>query len=322
MPKAKAPLTRPPLPFPQRLAKQKNKNQFKKFIEMIKSLSINVPLVKALEQMLGYAKFMKDLVTKKRYMDCENIKVTHQVSAIVHSVSPKLEDPSAFTIPCTIGSVNFAKALCDLGASINLIPYFVFKTLGIGQSRDTSMRLQMADRTMKRLFGIINDVLVRVDKFILLMDFVFLDCEVDYEVPIILGRPFLATGKALVDVEAGERTFRVGDEKFMFHVYKSMRQPNSNEVCSFVDLLTEVIVEDTSAVINVEDPLEAVLLNHYLTKDKGLVEYVNALQGMGSYTSEPRKLSLDLENRKTPPTKPSRGTYRIGVEAFAFTPQL
>ncbi|XP_070012891.1 uncharacterized protein [Nicotiana sylvestris] len=195
VPKAKAPLPRPPPPYPQRLAKQRNDNQFKKFIDMMKILSINVPLVEALEQMSGYAKFMKDLVTKKRSMDCEIIKMTHQVSVIVHSMAPKLEDPGAFTIPCTIGSADFAKALCDLGASINLISYSVFKTLGIGQPRLTSMRLQMADQSMKRPLENIDDVLVRVDKFILPTDFVILDCEVDYEVPIILGRPFLATGK-------------------------------------------------------------------------------------------------------------------------------
>ncbi|XP_070004327.1 uncharacterized protein [Nicotiana sylvestris] len=217
---------------------------------MMKRLSISVPLVKALEQMPGYAKFMKDLVSKKRSMECETIKMTHQVSAIVHSMSPKLKDPCTFTIPCTIGSANFAKALCDLGASINLMPYSMFKTLGIDQPRATSIRLQMVDRTMKRPLG--------------------------------------------------ELTFRVGDEKLVFHVCKSMKQPNSTEMCSFVDLVTEVIVDDTSAMINVDDPLEAVLLN----LDEARVECVNALHGMGSYSYEPRKISLDLENRKTPPKKP------------------
>ncbi|XP_070029395.1 uncharacterized protein [Nicotiana sylvestris] len=262
---------------------------FKKFIEMMKNLSINVPLVEALEQMPGYSKFMKDLVIKKRSMDCETIKITHQVSVIVHSMAPKLENPDAFTIPCTIGSAYFSKALCDLGASKNLMSYSVFKDLGIGQPRATSIRLQMADRTMKRLLGIIDDVLVRVDKFILPADFVILDCEVDYEVPIILGRPFLAIGKELVDVEAGELTFQVGDENVIFHICKSMRQTNSTKVCSFVDLVTEVIVDDMSAMINVEDPLEAVLLNHDVTEDEVLVEYVNALQGVGSYSYEPHK---------------------------------
>ncbi|XP_070010956.1 uncharacterized protein [Nicotiana sylvestris] len=199
--KAKDPLPRPPPPYPQSLAKQNNENQLKKFIDMMKSLSINVPLVEALEQMPGYAKFMKDLVTKKRSMHCETIKMPHQVSAIVHFMALKLEDPGAFTIPCTIGSVDFAKALCDLGASINLMPYSVFKKLGNGKPRTTSMRHKCCDK------------------------------------------------------------------------------------CG--------------------SPLEAVLLNRDVDEKEGLVKYVNALQGMGSYTYQPRKLSLDLENRKTPPTKPS-----------------
>ncbi|XP_070057473.1 uncharacterized protein [Nicotiana tomentosiformis] len=172
--KSKASMPRTPPSYPQSLAKQNGENQFKIFINMMNSLSINVPLVEALEQMPGYAKFMKDLVTKKRLMNFETIKITHQVSAIVHSMAPKLENPDAFTIPCTIGSAEFAKALCDLGASINLMPYSIFKILGIGQPRPTSMRLPMDDRTMKRPLGVIEDVLVRIDKFILPADFVIL----------------------------------------------------------------------------------------------------------------------------------------------------
>ncbi|XP_070047348.1 uncharacterized protein [Nicotiana tomentosiformis] len=131
--KVKSPLPKPPPLYPQRIARQNGENQFKKFIQMMKSLSINMPLVEALEQMPDYAKFMKDLVTKKWFMNFETIKVTHQVSEIVHSMAPKLEDPSAFTIPCSIGSDEFPKALCDLGAIINLMPYSVFKALGIVQ---------------------------------------------------------------------------------------------------------------------------------------------------------------------------------------------
>ncbi|XP_070015113.1 uncharacterized protein [Nicotiana sylvestris] len=131
-------------------------------------------------------------------MNIETIKVTHQVSVIVHSMAPKLDDLSAFTISCTTGSAEFAKALCNFGTSITLMPFSVFKTLGIGQPRLTSMRLQMVDRNMKRPLGVIEDALVRVDKFIPPTDFVILDCKVDYEVPIILGRPFIATRKDLL----------------------------------------------------------------------------------------------------------------------------
>ncbi|XP_070041190.1 uncharacterized protein [Nicotiana tomentosiformis] len=129
--------------------------------------------------------------------------------------------------------------------------------------------------------------------------------NVDYEVLIILGRPFLTTGKALVDAEDGELTFRVGDENVVFHVCNSMRQPNSNGVCSFMDLVTNVIIDDTSATINKGDMLEALFLNFDDDEMDGFMECVNSLQGMGSYNYAPQKLSLDLDNRKTPPTKPS-----------------
>ncbi|XP_075082468.1 uncharacterized protein LOC142166849 [Nicotiana tabacum] len=158
--KAKAPFPKPPHPYPQRIAKLNGENQFKKFIQVMKGLSISAPLVEALEQMLACAKFMKDLVTKKRLMKFEKIKVTHRVSVIIHSMAPKLEDPGAFIISCTIGSADFAKTLCDLRASTNLMPYLGFKTLGIGKLRPTYMILQIVDRTMKRPLRVIENVLV------------------------------------------------------------------------------------------------------------------------------------------------------------------
>ena len=108
-----------------------------------------------------------------------------------------------FTIPSIVGSLHFAKALCDLGASINLMPLSIYKKLGLGDPKPTAMRLLMADRIVKRPIGILHDVLVKVESFIFLTDFVILYCEVDFEVHIILGRPFLATGRASVDSEKG-----------------------------------------------------------------------------------------------------------------------
>ena len=125
----------------------------------------------------------------------------------------KKEDTGAFTIQCTIGLLNFAKALCDLGASINLMPLSFYKKLGLGDPNPTAMRLLMADRTVKRPIGILHDVLVKVEPFIFLTDFVILDCEVDFEVPIIIGRSFLSTGRALVDMEKGQMKFRLNNEE-------------------------------------------------------------------------------------------------------------
>ena len=130
----------------------------------------------------------------------------------------------AFTIPCKIRLLHFAKALCDLGASINLMPLSIYKKLGLGDPKPTAMRLLMADRTVKRPIGILHDVLVKVESFIFSADFVILDCEVDFEVPIILGRPFLATGRALVDMEKGQMKFRLNNEEAIFNICRTMRQ--------------------------------------------------------------------------------------------------
>ncbi|XP_069144387.1 uncharacterized protein [Solanum lycopersicum] len=155
---------------------------------MFKQLSINFPFVEALEQMPGYAKFMKDLVTKKRSVTSEaDCRMQHCSAIATRSLVQKKEDLGAFTIYCTVGSLHFAKALCDLGADINLMSLFIYKKLILGDPKPTAMRLLMADQTLKRPLAILHTVLVRVEFFIFPADFVILHCEVDFEVPIILA---------------------------------------------------------------------------------------------------------------------------------------
>ncbi|KAK4708637.1 hypothetical protein R3W88_029562 [Solanum pinnatisectum] len=121
------PIPIPPPPFPQRLVKKTEERKYRRFISMLKQLSINVPLIETLEQMPGYAKFMKDMVTKKREVSFEDDDRLQHYSAIAtRSLVQKKEAPSAFTIPCTIGLLHFAKALCDLRASINLMPLSIY----------------------------------------------------------------------------------------------------------------------------------------------------------------------------------------------------
>ena len=128
----------------------------------------------------------------------------------------KKEDPSAFTIPCKIGLLHFAKALCDLGANINPMPFFIYKMLGLGNPKPTAMRLLMADRTVKRPMMRLHDVIIKVESFIFLTDFFILDCEIDFEVPIIHCRPYLDTGRALVDMEKGHMKFQLNNEEATF----------------------------------------------------------------------------------------------------------
>ena len=117
-----------PVPFPQRLNKQKDEKNFKKFLKIFKELHINIPFVDAVLQVPAYAKFLKELVTKKRRLEeFETIALTEECSAIIQNkLPPKLKDPGSFSIPCTIGNVKFSKALCDLGANVrSRIPNFL-----------------------------------------------------------------------------------------------------------------------------------------------------------------------------------------------------
>ncbi|XP_055801841.1 uncharacterized protein LOC129870996 [Solanum dulcamara] len=158
--------------------------------------------------MSGYAKFMKDLVTKMRTVSFEPANNLHHYSTIAtHFLVQKREDPGAFTIPCTIGVFNLAKALCDMGARINLMPLMIFRKLGLGVPKSMSIQLLMVVHTAKKPVGIIYDVLVKIESFIFPDDFMILDCEVDFDVPIILGRQFLAIRHALVDMETGKLKF-------------------------------------------------------------------------------------------------------------------
>ena len=181
------------------------------FMDIFKKLHINIPFAKALEQMSGYVKFMKDVLSKKRKLgEYETVALSEECSAILQKkLPPKLKYPNSFTIPCAIGNAVFERALFDLGASINLMSWSIFKKLKLGEARLTTVTLQLANQSLTHLRGIIGEVLVKVDKFIFPTNFIILDMKEDKEVPIILGRPFLATRRAMIDVQKGELRLRV-----------------------------------------------------------------------------------------------------------------
>ncbi|RVW94478.1 Pro-Pol polyprotein [Vitis vinifera] len=129
------------IPFPQRLKKQNLDKQFSKFIDIFKSLHINLPFVDMLEQISKYAKFLKEVLSNKRkLMDSEKVMFTEECNAILQrKLPPKLKDPRNFTIHCTIGDFDFDKDLCDLGTSVNLMPLSIFWKLGLGEVKPTTM---------------------------------------------------------------------------------------------------------------------------------------------------------------------------------------
>ena len=228
----------PAVPFHQRLQKARREEQFSKFLKIFKKIEINIPFVEAINQMPNYAKFMKEILSKKKKIAEEGIvNLTATCSVVIQrSLPAKMKDPGSFTIPCSIGKYEFKKALCDSGASINLMPLSVVHRLSLGELLPTAITLQMADRSMARPEGVLEDVLVKVGKFIFPVDFVIMKMEEDTQVLILLGRPFLATGVALIDVPKGELTLRLGDEAVHFNLNKILEEPDVDaEICMAVE---------------------------------------------------------------------------------------
>ncbi|XP_017647948.1 uncharacterized protein LOC108488160 [Gossypium arboreum] len=188
---------------------------------------------------------MKDILSRKRQLgEFETVALTEGCTTMLtNKLPPMLKDPGSFTIPCSIDNQYVGKAFCNLGASINLIPMSVFKKLGISEARPTTMTLQLADRSYAHLEGKIEYVLVREDKFNFPTDFIILDYEADKDVPIILGRPFLATGRTVIDVQKGEVTMRVNDQQITFNVFQSLKCADDIEECHAVSSLDSVVEE-------------------------------------------------------------------------------
>ena len=199
-----------------------------------------------IKQVPTYAKFLKELCTVKKGLGIEKKAfLTEQVSSIIQSKTPvKYKDPGSPTISAKIGGTCIDKALLDLGASVNLLPYSVYKQLGLGELKPTNITLSLADRSVKIPKGIVEDVLVKVDKFYYLVDFVVLDTKPiasgPNHVPIILGRPFLATSNAIISCRNGVMQLTFGNmtlELNSFHFNNKHKlvedeKQGADEVCS------------------------------------------------------------------------------------------
>ncbi|GJT46684.1 DNA-directed DNA polymerase [Tanacetum coccineum] len=191
-----------------------------------------------------YAKFLKGLLTNKaRLEEAYTITVNKRCSVVLLNKLPSKEkDLGSFTIPCDIGQLHINNALADLWASISLMPYTMYEKLGLGEPKATRMSLELADRSIQYPRGIIENVLIKVDKFVFPIDFVFLDMPDDSRVPIILGRLFLATARSMIDVFSKKITLRVGDDEVIFDVDQSIKKPPAeDDECYGIDDLDNTI---------------------------------------------------------------------------------
>ncbi|XP_022874520.1 uncharacterized protein LOC111393290 [Olea europaea var. sylvestris] len=181
------------------------------------------------------------------------------------------------------------------------MPLSIFRKLGLGEAKATTVSLQLADRSIKYPRGIIEDILVKVDKFIFSADFIILDMEEDHDIPIILGRSFLAIGQALIDVQEGQLIMRVEDEKVTFNILKAIKYPSESDSCLRVDIVDHVVVESFYRLS--KDPLKTCLVCPSAIKEEDskvehMVHYLEAIHSR-SYKRTPNY--EDLEKSSSPP---------------------
>nr|XP_016501176.1 PREDICTED: uncharacterized protein LOC107819568 [Nicotiana tabacum] len=229
--------------------------------------------------------------------------ILSQVQLNIPLVDVLREIPN-FTIHVRIGNIDVGHALCDLGASINLMPLSLFKQLGLGAPRPTTVTLQLADRSIAYPEGVIEDVLLQIGKFIFPADFIILDYEADELVPIILGRPFLATGDAIIKVREGKMILRVDDEEAVFNVYKTIQLPRHYEELSMISVV-EADEQIHYSSVYLDDSLDkALMLLDSLGADEEAEEMMHILDTSCAYIQGIHPFE-PLNNPEGPPPKPS-----------------
>ncbi|GJZ76509.1 reverse transcriptase domain-containing protein [Tanacetum coccineum] len=222
-------LPKPNIPYPSRLNDQKFRekasNQMEKIFQIFQDLRFDISFADALLLMPRFAPTIKNLLMNKdKLFELAKIPLNENCSAMLLKKLPeKLGDPGKFLIPCDFPGMDVCHALADLGASINLMPLSIWKKLSLPELTPTRMTLELADQSITRPKGLAEDVFVKVGKFHFPTDFVVVDFEADPRVPIILGRSFLRTGHALIDVYGEEITLRVNDEAVTFNLDQTTR---------------------------------------------------------------------------------------------------
>jgi hypothetical protein len=246
------------LPFPRRIKKPTVDEQFRKFVEVIKKLNVNIPFLEAM-QVPTYSKYLKDILNNKRPLPTTDmVKLMEECSAAIL----KKKDPGWPTISCSIRSEHFENALCNLGASVSVMSKVVFDKLNYTSLSPTTMCLQLADQPVRYPAGIAEDIPVRVRDFFVPVDFVILGMDVHTRTPLILGRPFLSTANDNIDVGAGEIHLNIIGEEEWFTFKPKVEQCSQVRMVDrkFSNLLQEDEVAPTKPKV---DSLITIMRKHW-----------------------------------------------------------
>ena len=246
---------------------------------MLRQVKVNIPLLDMIKQVPTYAKFLKDLcIVKKGLGINKKAFLTEQVSSIIQCKTLlKYKDPGSPTISVNIGGTCINKALLDLGVNVNLLPYSMYKQLGLGELKPTSITLSLADRSVKIPKGIVEDVLVNVDNFYYPVDFVVLDiepmAESTHQVLILLRRPFFATANVIINCRNGVMQLTFGNmtlELNIFHLSNRDKPAEDNE-----QKLEEVCLSGTSEGRSNIHKLQKELIENQEAVDEGSIASVS-----------------------------------------------
>jgi hypothetical protein len=206
-------------------------NHFEKFVEVVRRLSINMLLLDA-PQVPTYSRYFKEILANKygiATLGVDHVKMSEQCSAAIANGLEKQKDPGCLTIPCFVGSFKFEKALCDLGASVSVMPRDVFEKLRL-PLEPTGMCLELGDNSIRYPSGITEDVLVKVGHHFIPVDYVVLEMGEREKPPLILGRPLLKTVGATIDAGKGEIMFDINGERSSFKFRPLL------EVCNMLEV--------------------------------------------------------------------------------------
>nr|GEX07896.1 reverse transcriptase domain-containing protein [Tanacetum cinerariifolium] len=241
--------------------REKANNQIEKFYQIFKDMSFEISFADALILMPKFASTLKALIgNKEKLSEMARTPLNEHCSAVLLKKLPeKLGDPGKFLIPCDFLGIAECLALADLGANINLMPFSVWKRLSLPDLTHMCMTLELADRSISRPVGVAEDVYVKVGSFHFPADFVVVDFDADPRVTLILGRSFLKTGRALIDVFEGERTLRVGKEAITFNLDQTLRYATnySDMTAKRIDVIDMACEEYYQEVLGFSDVISS-----------------------------------------------------------------
>ncbi|GKF20868.1 reverse transcriptase domain-containing protein, partial [Tanacetum coccineum] len=237
IPEPDVPKTLPKTNIPYRSRRNDQKScdkaskQMVKIFQIFQDLRFDISFADALLLMPRFAPTIKSLLmNKKKLLELAKTPLNENCSVMLLKKLPeKLGDPGMFLIPCNFPGIDVCHALADLGASINIMPLFIWKKFSLPKLTPTQMTLELAHRSITHPKGVAEDVDVKVGKFHFPTDFVIVDIEADPRVPLILGRSFLRTGHALIDVYGEEITLRVDNEAITFNLDQTTRYSSTND---------------------------------------------------------------------------------------------